>query len=58
MVKVTFLENDEKIQVPNYKETIHELLQNGSTAIFPNLYEYDKLSLNLDEIKIYLQKQY
>ncbi|MGE8203664.1 hypothetical protein ACQKP0_03805 [Heyndrickxia sp. NPDC080065] len=57
MVKVIFIEKDQTLQVQNYKETITDLLNTGSTAIFPNIYEYDKLSLGLEYLTIYLQKQ-
>lgn len=40
MVQVVFMDNEETLQVPNYKETITDLLNTGSAAIFPNLYEY------------------
>ncbi|MGE6257303.1 hypothetical protein ACQKCU_05220 [Heyndrickxia sporothermodurans] len=57
MVKVIFIENDQTLQVPHYNETISDLLNTGCTAIYPNFYEYEKLSLNLNEVKIFLQKQ-
>ncbi|KYD09143.1 hypothetical protein MXL46_06225 [Heyndrickxia sporothermodurans] len=57
MVQVVFMDNEETLQVPNYKETITDLLNTGSAAIFPNLYEYQKLTLDLTQLTVYLQKQ-
>lgn len=57
MVKVVFIEKDQTLHVPNYKETITDLLNTGSAAIFPNLYEYEKLTLDQKQLKIYLQRR-